>query len=167
MVKRVWLLRHAKSSWENPGLADHDRPLAPRGIEAAKRIARWVSDNGVRPELVLCSTALRARATLDLVGHSLDSPETEIDGCLYHASGTELLERLRQIRESVTEVLVIGHNPGIHELTGLLAPPGPDTVPTGALTELRLAIDTWPETRPGCARLERLVTPRSLPRSTM
>ena len=164
MVKRVWLLRHAKSSWDDLGLADHDRPLAPRGRKAAKRMARWASDNGVRPELVLCSTALRARATLDLVVHALGDHEIEIEEGLYHASGAELLERLRTVRVSVTEVLLIGHNPGLHELAGLLAPPGPEAFPTGALAELRLAIDTWPEISPGCAHLEGLLVPRSLPR---
>lgn len=164
MVKRVWLLRHVKSSWEDPGFPDHDRPLAPRGLRAAKRIARWASDNDVRPDLVLCSTALRARATLDLVVHSLGNPDTEIDGSLYHASGAELLEQLRKVQASVTGVLLIGHNPALHELASLLAPPGPEAFPTGALTELRLTIDTWPETRPGCARLEAFVVPRSLPR---
>ena len=161
--KRVWLLRHAKSSWDDPGLADHDRPLAPRGLRAAKRIARWASDNDVRPDLVLCSTALRARATLDLVVHALGDPETAIEEGLYHASGAELLERLRAASASVMEVLLIGHNPGLHELACLLAPPGPEGFPTGALAELRLSIDTWPELGPGCAHLEGLVVPRSLP----
>ena len=164
MVKRVWLLRHAKSSWDDLGLADHDRPLAPRGRKAAKRMARWASDNGVRPELVLCSTALRARATLDLVLHGLGTPAAEIEGVLYHASAADLLERLRAVRASVTEVLLVGHNPGLHELACLLSPPGPDEFPTAALAELRLAIDTWPDVNPGCAHLARLVVPRSLPR---
>ncbi len=164
MVKRVWLLRHAKSRWDDPGLADHDRPLAPRGLRAAERIARWASDNEVRPDLVLCSSALRARATLDLVVRALGNPATEIEEGLYHASGVELLERLTAVHASVSEVLLVGHNPGLHELACLLAPPGPETFPTGALAELRLAITTWPETSPGCASLERLVVPRSLSR---
>jgi len=118
----------------------------------------------MRPDLVLCSTALRARATLDLVVHALGNPATEIDEGLYHASGVELFERLRTVRASVTEVLLVGHNPGLHELACLLAPPGPEAFPTGALAELRLAIVTWHEMRPGCAHLEGLVVPRSLPR---
>ncbi len=164
MVKRLWLLRHAKSSWDDPGLVDHDRPLAPRGRKAAQRMARWAAANGVRPDLVLCSTALRARATLDLVVHVLGDHETEIEDGLYHAAGAELLERLRTVRVSVTEVLLIGHNPGLHELACLLAPPGPEAFPTGALAELRLASDTWSEIGPGCAHLKGLLVPRSLRR---
>jgi phosphohistidine phosphatase len=163
-VKRVWLLRHTKSSWDDPRLADQDRPLAPRGRKAAKRIARWASDNEVRPELVLCSTARRARETLDLVLAGFGGPQAEIEDGLYHASAADLLRRLRAVQESVMEVLLVGHNPALHELACVLAPPGPEAFPTGALAELRLAIGTWTDMRPGCAELEKLVVPRSLPR---
>ena len=163
-MKRVWLLRHAKSSWDDPGLADHDRPLARRGHRAAERIARWAAGNGVRPDLVLCSTARRARATLDLTIDALGCPEIEFEDGLYHASADELLARLRTLASGRTDVLLIGHNPGLYDLVALLAPPGPETFPTGALAELRLAIDAWSDVSPGCARLEELVIPRSLPR---
>ena len=164
MVKRVWLLRHAKSSWHDPGLTDHDRPLAPRGRKAAKRIARWASDNNVRPELVLCSTALRARATLDLVLDGLGNPAAEVEDGLYHAAAADLLERLRAVPESVAEVLLVGHNPALHELACMLAPPGPEAFPTGALAELRLAIEAWRNVCPGSGELVGLVVPRSLSR---
>jgi phosphohistidine phosphatase len=164
LVKRVWLLRHVKSSWDEPGLADHDRPLAPRGRKAAKRIGRWVSEHGVRPELVLCSTARRARATLDLVSADLGASETMIEAGIYHASADDLLARLSVLPADVADVLVIGHNPALHELICMLAPPGPQAFPTGALAELRLAIDGWHEVRSGRAELVELVVPRSLPR---
>jgi len=163
-VKRVWLLRHVKSSWDEPGLADHDRPLAPRGRKAAKRIGRWVSEHEVRPELALCSTARRARATLDLISEDLGAPEATIEAGIYHASAAELLARLRVLPVDMADVLVIGHNPALHELIRALAPPGPEAFPTGALAELRLAIDSWHEVRSGCAELVELVIPRSLPR---
>jgi len=161
-VKRVWLLRHAKSSWDHPGLADHDRPLAPRGRKAAKRIARWADTNDVRPELVLCSSAVRAQSTLGLVRHGLGDPEERIESGLYHASAEDLLERLRSADDGVTRILLIGHNPTLHELATTLAPPGPDAFPTGALAGLRLAIESWENIRPGCGRIETFVVPRSL-----
>ena len=164
MVKRLWLLRHVKSSWDDPGLADHDRPLAPRGRKAAERIRRWASENDVRPDLVLCSTALRARSTLDRVAKGLGTPEVTLEGSLYHASAADLLERLRSVPPRVDGLLVIGHNPALHELACLLAPPGPEALPTGALAELRLVIDGWQDVQPGCAELAWLVVPRSLPR---
>ena len=64
MTRRVHLLRHAKSSWDNPTVGDHERPLAPRGVKASARMARWIEENDVQPELVLCSSALRAQETL-------------------------------------------------------------------------------------------------------
>ena len=164
MVKRVWVLRHAKSSWDDPGLVDHDRPLAPRGRRAAKSVARWVADNGVRPGLVLCSTALRAQSTLDLVVDALGAPEVEIEDGLYHTSATDLLERLRALPTDIADVLVIGHNPALHELACVIAPPGPEAFPTGALAELRLSIDAWADLRPGCGQLGTFIVPRSLPR---
>ena len=130
-MKRLWLLRHAKSSWDEPGLADHDRPLAPRGRKAGKRMRRWAAEHDVRPDLVLCSTAVRARATLDLVAPALGAPDVEIEGGLYHAWADDLLERLRGVPPDSTSVLLIGHNPGLHDLAALLAPPGPDGVPDG------------------------------------
>lgn len=163
VVKRVWLLRHAKSSWDEPGLADHDRPLAPRGRKAARRIAAWAANNRVRPELVLCSTALRTRATLELVSGALGAPPAQIEHVLYHASAEELVERLRAVQAGVGDLLVIGHNPGLHELACMLAPPGPESFPTGALAELRLAIERWQDLRSGCGSLATLVLPRSLP----
>ena len=79
-MKRLWLLRHAKSSWDDPGLADHDRPLAPRGRKAGKRMRRWAAEHDVRPDLVLCSTAVRAQATLELVAPALGAPDGRARG---------------------------------------------------------------------------------------
>lgn len=163
-MKRVWLLRHAKSSWDDASLADHDRPLAARGVRAANRIARWAGAHDVRPGLVLCSTALRARATLALVLDGLGEPMVEFDGALYHASAADLLERLRVLPADAADVLLVGHNPGLHDLTGLLAPPGAEAFPTGALAELRLEIGSWPDVGAACAQLEALIVPRALKR---
>lgn len=159
--KCIWLLRHAKSSWDDPELADHDRPLAPRGRRAGDRMARWFSENGVRPDLVRCSTALRAHGTLDLVHGELEAPPVELDARLYHASGGELLELLRATSEDVNDVMLIGHNPGLRDLACTLAPPGPEAFPTAALAELRFD-ERWRDLRAGCAILERLVLPRAL-----
>ena len=161
-MKTLWLLRHAKSSWDDPALPDHDRPLTPRGRKAGKRMRRWAADHRVRPGLVLCSTAERAQATLELVRPGLGSPEIELEEALYHASAEVLLDRLRAVESHLNGVLLIGHNPGLHDLAYLLAPPGPDALPTAALAWLRLEIETWHEARPGCALLQRLVLPRTL-----
>jgi len=162
-MKHVWLLRHAKSSWDDPTLADHERPLAPRGHRAASRMGRWARDNDVQPGIVLCSTAVRARATLELVLPGLGGPAVEAERSLYHASSAELIELLRALPGGIESVLLVGHNPGLHDLACALAPPGPEAFPTGALAELGLAIEAWEDVRPGCAQLRALVVPRSLP----
>jgi phosphohistidine phosphatase len=161
-VKTLWLLRHAKSSWDDPSLPDHDRPLAPRGRKAGKRIRHWAAEHRVHPDLVLCSTAARAQATLELVLPGLGSPDVQLEVGLYHASAGLLLDRLRALDAGLGGVLLIGHNPGLHDLASLLAPPGPEAHPTAALAELRLEIETWHDARPGSALLEQLVVPRSL-----
>jgi phosphohistidine phosphatase len=161
-MKMVWLLRHAKSSWENDATPDHDRPLAPRGHKAGKRLRRFASENGLCPELVICSTALRARSTLDLVLPGLGASRIELDGDIYLAATDTLMRKLWSLDPSISRVMLVGHNPGLHELACLLAPPGPEAFPTGALAELRLEIDDWRSAAPGCATLDRLVLPREL-----
>jgi phosphohistidine phosphatase len=163
LVKRLWILRHAKSSWDNPGLADRDRPLAPRGKKAGRRIARWAETNDVRPDLVICSSAVRATATLELVLPGLGDPVARIDPRLYHAYADDALDLVASEDDAVEGILLIGHNPTLHELIATLAPPGPDVFPTGALAGLRLAIDTWRDLGPACGRIETFVVPRSLP----
>jgi phosphohistidine phosphatase len=167
-VKRLQLLRHAKSSWDDPGLSDRDRPLAPRGRKAARRLARWAEANGVRPELALCSPALRATDTLERLLPALGAPEVAIDERLYHASAETLLSCVHGLREPVADALLVGHNPGLADLCLLLARPGPErervseNLPTGALATLELDVREWSAVRPGCAVLSGLVLPREL-----
>ena len=161
-MKRLWLLRHAKSSWDEPGLADHDRPLAPRGRKAAKRMGAWAAEHGVRPDLVLCSTAVRARATLELVARRRSAARTSVRGRALPRVGDDS-SRLQACRPSVGELLMVGHNPGFENLVALLAPPGVVAFATGALAGLRLSIDEWSDVRPGCGELGQFVLPRELP----
>jgi len=117
-MKRVYLLRHAKSSWKHPELADHDRPLAGRGKRAAKGIAKHMRARELEPELVLCSTARRARETLERIEPALGHTQVRVERELYGASAHDLLARLRRLPDDVGSVLVIGHNPGIHAGAG-------------------------------------------------
>lgn len=161
-MKRLWILRHTKSSWDHPGLADHDRPLAPRGKKAGRRIARWAERNHVRPDLVICSTAVRALATLELVRPGLGNPAERVDRRLYHAAVDDVLELVAGEDDALAGILLIGHNPTLHELAMVLAPPGPDEFPTGAFVALQLEIDAWRELRPACGLIDAFVVPRSL-----
>jgi len=171
-VKRVLLLRHAKSSWKDPGLGDRDRPLAPRGRRAVAALARHLRETGSSPDLVLCSPAVRARQTLEGVAPGIrPDVAVEIDEALYGAGATELLERLTRLPAAVDVVLVIGHNPGLEELAAGLAGAGDRSVrarmaarfPTGALA----TFDTpgeWADLTWGRAALADFVVPRDLGR---
>jgi phosphohistidine phosphatase len=164
----LYLLRHAKSSWDEPGLADHERPLAPRGRRAMKRMAKHIQREGIAPDLVLCSTATRARETFAAVAHELgDDPEVRFEDELYGASDDELRARLRRVPAGVQSAMLIGHNPSIQDLTLSLAGSGDDLdrvhdkYPTGALARLEFDVP-WPELAPGRARLVELVRPKDL-----
>lgn len=167
--KRLFILRHAKSSWDDPGLADHERPLAPRGRRAVEAIAAHVNAAGIEPELVLCSSSRRTRETLEGVGVG---GEHVIESDLYGASCQEVLERLHRVPEEVESVMLVGHNPTLQALVLRLAD---DEVaadasylgevrrkfPTGALATLTFD-GTWEELSPRSARLASYVRPKSL-----
>jgi phosphohistidine phosphatase len=163
-VKQLFLLRHAKSSWDDADLADRDRPLAPRGRRATKLMAQHLRDEKISPALVLCSSARRTRETLEGVEPAGD---VRIEDELYGASGTELLERLRQVPDTTESVMLIGHNPAIQELTLGLAGGGERRAdverkfPTGALATLTVPGE-WQELAPGSAELVAFVTPKKL-----
>src|SRR4051812_9065087 len=116
-VKALYLLRHAKSSWADDSLADHDRPLASRGKKATRVLARHLFDAGIRPALVLCSTAARARQTFEGVAASLgDDVDVWEEESLYGAGSSALLRRLRRLPPAVPSVMVVAHNPGLEDL---------------------------------------------------
>ena len=165
-MSRLYLLRHAKSSWSDPGLADHDRPLAPRGRRAAKAIGRYLREQDVEPALVLCSTAARTRETLERVAPT--RRDTLFERELYGAGASALLARLHEVPADIPSVMLIGHNPGMQDLALLLARPGPEVraleakFPTAALATF--AVAGWSTLGPGTAELIDFVRPRDLER---
>jgi phosphohistidine phosphatase len=167
-VGTLLLLRHAKSSWADPALPDVERPLAPRGEKAARSIARYLLEKRVRPDLVLCSTSRRTRQTFEAIEPSLgrDVP-VEYERELYGSSAEELLARLRNVPDGIVTLLVLGHNPGLHDLALLLARSGAgldrlrEKFPTAALATL-VASESWPGLGPGAAELVDYVVPREL-----
>lgn len=167
-MKTVVLLRHAKSSWRDSSLMDHDRPLKGRGRRAAAAMGEFLGRQGVDIDLVLCSSAKRATQTLDLLFG--EPPETEITRDLYMAGPDELMARLRGLREPLATVLLIAHNPGIQMFAGLLAGSGagPDLArmerkyPTCALAVLTFDLASWPDIGPGGGVLGSFTVPKDL-----
>jgi phosphohistidine phosphatase len=169
-MKRLYLLRHAKSSWDDPTLADHDRPLAPRGRRAAEVMAKHLGRKGIAPEVVLCSPSRRTRETLTRIAQGLGkNADVRIEAELYAASATALLEVLHEVPDEVDSVMLIGHNPGIQDLALSLASAGAEIprlrskFPTAALATLELN-GTWRELAPGSAELVWFAKPKELSR---
>jgi phosphohistidine phosphatase len=168
-MKRVYLLRHGKSSWKDHSLADRDRPLAARGKRGAKAVAGHLEEHGIRPDLVLCSPARRCRGTIELVAAAFgDRAETRFEEALYGASAAELLARLRALPHEVDSVMIVGHNPGLQDLALALASEGPERAqiqekyPTAALATIDLPADDWSEIARSSGELVAYLRPRDL-----
>jgi phosphohistidine phosphatase len=168
-ARTVILLRHGKSSWSDSTLTDIDRPLAPRGERASRELAKYIRRKKIKPALVLCSSSLRTRQTLEAIEASLGKRcAVEIVPQLYGASEQELLERLQALPETVSSVMLIGHNPGLHNLALVLASQGPELpqleekFPTGALATLVVRSESWTALGAGDAELVDYVVPRQL-----
>ena len=162
----LYLLRHAKSSWDDPGIEDHERTLAPRGRRAVGLLADHIRSAGIEPELVLCSSARRTVETLE----GVDPPgERRIESELYAASPGTVLARIQSIPDEVRSAMVIGHNPTLQVLVLRLAAEGSSPewsevqrkFPTGALATLTFQ-GSWAELGPGRAHLDAYVRPREL-----
>ena len=162
-MKTLLLLRHAKSNWDDPGLSDHDRPLKRRGINAARQIGKLMCDQKLLPELVVCSTAVRARETLELVLESSKrQPVVEFTEQLYHCPPTEFMAVLQQVDESVSTVMLVGHNPGLEEFLSMLTGSN-QLMPTGTLAKVELKIEHWSQLADdSSSRLIHLWRPRDL-----
>lgn len=165
-VRRLYLLRHAKSSWDDPALADHDRPLAARGLRAGELLAEHVRRVDIAPQLVLCSSSTRTRETLAL----LDLPGAPVvlyERGIYAASAGVLLTRVQAIRSGVDSAMLVGHSSGIEDLALILARRGDslgqlrEKFPTGGLASLAFSGD-WATLDARCAKLVEFVTPRDL-----
>lgn len=169
-VRHVYLLRHAKSSWDDPGLPDHDRPLAPRGVRDAKRMAGHLRDGHLAPDLVICSSARRTVDTLEPLRPALPDATILVEDGVYAASESQLLDRLRRIPDGVGSAMLIGHNPGLQDLAVSLAGKGDRGLrqrleakfPTAALTILALQDGAWSSLEVGAAELVGFVTPKEL-----
>jgi phosphohistidine phosphatase len=118
--RQLLLLRHAKSSWDDLSLDDHDRPLNKRGRKAAAAMREEILSRGLAPDLALVSTALRARQTWEALSPWPQPPAVAFTRELYHAPPTTMLDLVRQVEDSARSVMIVGHNPGLMELAILL-----------------------------------------------
>lgn len=164
-MKTLLLIRHAKSSWDLPGRSDHDRPLNERGNRDGPAMSAALAQRGVRPQRILCSTAVRARETAAHLVDGLGIPpgEVEYSGDLYLASSRKILRCAAAIDESVDSAMLVGHNPGMQDAVERLCGEGSvDRFPTLSVARIELAIDFWGAVEPGSGTLVEHLTPRDL-----
>jgi phosphohistidine phosphatase len=167
--KQLLLFRHAKSSWPE-GVEDHERPLAPRGIKTAPKMAAFMAAEGLRPDLVLVSGAQRTRETWALMAPYLNDCEICYETRLYEASRETILDLIRGLDDDFRSVMLVGHNPGLHDAALALMKRETSEAearlkqkfPTATLAVLSLDKESWADLLPASAHLEKFVTPQML-----
>ncbi|MBS1505436.1 MAG: histidine phosphatase family protein [Bacteroidetes bacterium] len=165
-MKKVYLVRHAKSSWADMGMDDFDRPLNERGEKDAPHMAKLLKHHGVVPDRMISSPAKRALSTCLAFADVLKFDEASIvtDKKLYHASADAILRVLAQMKEHKGEeedvVLLFGHNPGITDFANALLNIGIDNIPTCGIVGATLNIDRWADIAFGCGKLTSFEYPK-------
>jgi phosphohistidine phosphatase len=159
-MKTLYLLRHAKSSWDDASLSDFERPLNERGRRTAPFMGELMKRRGLSPDVIVCSPAERARETARLVRDSGGmSSEIDFDPRIYEASPDDLLKVVSGLNGKYTSAMLVGHNPGIeafiHYLTGHI-----ERMPTAALAVIELDIEKWDEIGDRCGRLMSIIRPK-------
>jgi phosphohistidine phosphatase len=166
------LLRHAKSSWDDPKLRDIDRPLNERGQEAAPSIGRYMAKNGIVPQLVLCSPSVRTRQTLELVlPHLKPAPTVAYEDAIYLGAPSVMLKRIRKVEANASHVMIVAHDPGLHRLALDLSGSGdPELLqllgakfPTAGLAVIVFETGAWRSVKAGSGRLQVFMAPKRLP----
>ena len=143
-MKRLLVLRHAKSSWADNSLDDWQRPLNDRGRRDAPRVGQWLRDHALVPDLIVTSDAVRARETAAAVAKAAGYPrEIVVEPALYHATPADAIEVIRSVGDQAARtLLLVGHNPGLEDLVSRLSGEHHDMV-TAAIVELTVRIDRW------------------------
>ncbi len=171
-MKTLYLMRHAKSSWHDPGLSDFDRPLNPRGLRNAPLVGSCMADKEYVPDLILCSSARRTLETLSLIKPyvGLTIP-THVEDGLYLASGRVLMTAASEVEDDYNSILIIAHNPGLEDCALMLANPRssripiPQAVPTAALCVFKADIPSWSVLSDGQGALLDFITPSQIDRT--
>lgn len=170
-MKKIVLLRHAKSSWADTSLDDHDRPLNARGKAAAPIIGEWLAYRKHHPEMILCSSSVRTRETVTGMMQVVPGlPKPVIERALYHASPGDLKQRLQDLPREVQSIMLVGHQPGLGSLARLLSNGRENRrcnrafehFPTAAAAVLSVDIEDWSSLTYGTAEFVDFAKPREL-----
>lgn len=161
-MRHLLIMRHAKSSWDSPDLADFERPLNTRGLQAAPFMGNFIYKNELHPDLIISSPAKRAKQTAILVKETAKiKTKIEFEEKIYEASPTTLMYIASEISDKYDSILLVGHNPGIEGviriLTGEIQP-----MPTASIVKICLNISNWNEITANCGQLELIMHPKDL-----
>lgn len=155
-MKTLYVVRHAKSSWDNPEIGDIERPLSERGRRDAPRMGKRLKEKSIHPDIMLTSHARRAAATCTLMAEAMGYPQEKIktEEGLYHANEDELLEIVRKFNPKFDDVMIFGHNPGLTEFVNSIIdePVGIDNIPTCGIIAISFAVDSWKEVNWGSGK---------------
>lgn len=159
-MKTLLLLRHAKSDWDAAYADDHARPLAERGVKAARKMGRWATSIGLVPDRALASTALRARQTLALAAEAGGwGGPARLTDALYGATPQAVLDEIRTTPDDAGVLVVVGHEPTTSGLVGLLIGGGAVEIKTAAVARVDVPVMRWADVAPGAGLLAALVPP--------
>jgi phosphohistidine phosphatase len=153
-VKTLYIVRHAKSSWEDPNLNDFARPLNHRGERDAVRMGNRLRDLKISPQTIFTSPALRALTTAEVISRILECQYAYIqEKSLYHADEDTLLKIIRRIPDSVITAMVVGHNPGLTNFVNDLLDAEIENIPTAGVVSGQLNIDSWKDADWNCGEI--------------
>ena len=163
-MKTVYIVRHAKSSWEDMTLADHDRPLLPVGIKRTKKIAAYLKQRGIRPDLMLSSSAVRALETAKIIAKEIGYPvdNIKIEKRLYYASASDILDELYALPDEVETAMVFGHNPTLTYFVNQFINSGIDNLPTSGVVGIRFKAGSWEKISNAKYKADLIVFPKML-----
>ena len=160
-MKTLYVLRHAKSDWNDASLTDFERPLNERGVHAAQKMGAFMQQRGIVPDLIISSPARRARETAQIVKDAAGiAAEIHFEPRIYEAGMGDLMEIVSQVENDCEKLLIVGHNPGFEQLVEILSGEL-QPMPTAALAEIELPIENWSETMRG-GKLKNLFKPKEI-----
>ena len=165
-MKTVYIVRHAKSSWEKPNIPDHFRKLTPEGEDRATKVAKHLRMKFVNPELIITSSATRALETAKIMAEELHYPldQININSTFYRAEKEDLLNMIQNLPNEIESVMIVGHNPAFTILVNSFLEPENQigNLPTSAVAAFRFKADHWDQLEDAKRHLEFLVTPKDL-----
>ncbi len=144
-MKKLYLIRHAKSSWEDTGLYDHERPLLPKGVKRTKRVIKYLIENNINIDLIISSYAVRAHETVKLIARALNYPidNINLDNQLYEAGVQGYFNQFKVLTDNINSVMLAGHNPTITDFANHFLEKKIDWLPTSGIICISFKTDKW------------------------